>query len=69
MMCLRMARVLSANRALASQVSIAVPKVLMATTRRFSRCFSSAGEMPLSTALRASKSSSRAIASEMPPGP
>ncbi|MCP2089962.1 UNVERIFIED_ORG: hypothetical protein J2Y81_006049 [Paraburkholderia sediminicola] len=47
MMCLRIARVLSANLALASHVSIAVPNVLMTTTRRFSRCFSSAGDMPL----------------------
>ncbi|MNL29875.1 hypothetical protein D3C87_1515820 [compost metagenome] len=69
MMCWRAARVLSAHLALASHVSNAAPKLLMAPTRRFSRCFSSAGEMPLRTVLRASRSSSRAIANEIPSGP
>jgi len=63
MMCWRAARVLSAHFTLARYVSIAAPKVLMVRTRRLSRCFSSAGDMPWRTDLRAFKSSSRAMAS------
>ena len=39
MMCLRAARVLSAHRASAKNVSIAAPKVLMLVTRRFALLF------------------------------
>jgi len=45
-MLLRIALVLSAIRAPASHFSVISPNVLAAVRRRFSRCFSSAGDLP-----------------------
>ena len=68
-MLLRIARVLSAILASASHRNVMSPKFLAAVSRRFSRCFSCAGDLPWATALLASRSFSRAKASEMPAGP
>ncbi len=68
-MLLRIALVLSAIRAPASHFSVTSPKVLAVVSRRFSRCFSSAGDLPWATAFLTSISFSRAIASEIPAGP
>ena len=61
--------VLSAIRAPASHFSVMSPKVLAAVSRRFSRCFSCAGERPSEMARRASTTFSRARARDRPAGP
>ncbi|MNT22103.1 hypothetical protein D3C72_1574750 [compost metagenome] len=68
-MLLRIARVLSAIRASASHRAVMSPKLLAAVSRRFSRCFSCAGDLHWVTAFLASSSFSRARASEMPAAP
>lgn len=66
---LRTGRVVSAILPPLSQLSAHSPKVFAAARRCFSRCFSTAGDLPSRTARRASSSFSRANASEMPPRP
>ena len=68
-MLLRIDRVLSAIRAPTYHSSVNSWKVLASDRRRFSRCFSCAGDCPSETARFASMHFSRACASDRPPGP
>jgi hypothetical protein len=65
----RMARVLSAIGAAVNHFSPNSPKLLASRRRRFSRCFSIAGDRPSAIARLASMHSSRARASDSPAGP
>jgi hypothetical protein len=62
----RIARVLSAMVALVSHFSPSWPKLFASLIRRFSRCFSIAGDRPSAIARHASMHSSRALASDIP---
>jgi hypothetical protein len=65
----RIARVLSAIGAAVSHFSPNSPKLFASRSRRFSRCFSIAGDRPSLIARLASMHSSRARASDSPDGP
>jgi hypothetical protein len=65
----RIDRVLSAIGASSNQRSPNWAKLRASLSRRFSRCFSWAGDRPSATARRASRHFSRARAREMPASP
>ena len=68
-MLLRIERVLSAILAPLARLSVNSWKFFASDRRRFSRCFSCAGDLPSYTARRASMHLSRALANDKPSAP